>query len=60
MKFIESKNGPNATLNTNQKAAFAEMQDSGAMPVGDNARKAGLPVGEWMSPDQFEIQVDNW
>jgi len=42
LKFIESKCGPGACLNSNQTARFPELQQSGGTPRGANAAAAGL------------------
>ncbi len=58
LKFIESKNGPSAGLNSNQAARIPELQQSGGIPRGGNAAAAGLPPGTPVGPTP--VQVDNW
>jgi RHS repeat-associated protein len=58
LKFIESKCGPGACLNTNQKYRFPELQQSGGIPRGKNAAAAGLTPGQPMGPTP--VQVDYW
>ena len=58
LKFIESKCGSGACLNTNQAARFPELQQSGGIPRGGNASGAGLTPGNSIGPTP--VQVDYW
>jgi hypothetical protein len=58
LKFIESKCGPGACLNANQRAAFPQIEAGGAVPRGANAERAGLEPGKPLGP--VEVQVDYW
>ena len=56
LKIIESKNGPHAELNPNQRAALEEIERYGARAVGKNAANAGL--SNEIGPTS--VQVDRW
>lgn len=58
LKFIESKCGPGACLSPNQSVRFPELQQSGGIPRGGNAGKAGLSPGQPIGPTP--VQVDWW
>jgi RHS repeat-associated protein len=58
LKFIESKCGPGACLNSNQAARFPELQQSGGIPRGGNAAGAGLTPGRPIEPTP--VRVDYW
>ncbi|WP_148095089.1 RHS repeat-associated core domain-containing protein, partial [Burkholderia stagnalis] len=58
LKFIESKCGPSACVNSNQAGRFQELQESGGVPRGRNAAAAGLTPGKPIGPTP--VQVDYW
>jgi len=54
-EFIEVKNGASAALNPNQARLFPIVQQSGAVPVGANAARAGLPPGVPILPTHVRV-----
>jgi len=54
-EFIEVKNGTSAALNPNQARLFPIVQQSGAVPVGANAARAGLPPGVPIPPTHVRV-----
>jgi len=54
-EFIEVKNGASAALNPNQARLFPIVQQSGAVPVGANAARAGLPPGVPIPPTHVRV-----
>ena len=54
-EFIEVKNGASAALNPNQARLFPIVQQSGAVPVGANAARAGLPPGVPILPKHVRV-----
>jgi RHS repeat-associated protein len=56
LKFIECKNGPCAGLTPNQKAALPEIRNTGGVPRGKNAAKAGLKPGEAIGPTEVVVE----
>jgi hypothetical protein len=58
LKFIESKNGPFASLTPNQEAAFPLLVSEGGVPRGMNAARAGLEPGVPIGP--IPVQIDWW
>jgi RHS repeat-associated protein len=54
-EFIEVKNGAGAALNPNQDRLFPIVQQSGAVPVGANAARAGLTPGVPIPPTPVRV-----
>lgn len=52
----EAKNGPSASLNTNQRAAHREISDSGFTPYGDNAANAGFNPGQHYPAQAVDVR----
>lgn len=55
--FFEAKNGPTATVNSRQAAAFPHIENQGGIPAGENARRAGLTPGEQTAPIPIIIRT---
>lgn len=58
LKFIESKNGPSASLTPNQSVGYPALRSEGGIPMGGNASRAGLTPGEPIGP--IQVQEDWW
>ncbi|WP_186812730.1 hypothetical protein, partial [Cellulomonas composti] len=58
LKFIESKNGPSASLTPNQTVGYPILRSEGGIPRGGNASRAGLTPGEPIGP--IPVQEDWW
>jgi RHS repeat-associated protein len=58
LKFIESKNGPFASLTPNQEVGYPLLESEGGIPEGLNALNVGLTPGEPIGA--VPIQVDWW
>ena len=58
LKFIESKNGPSARFQPNQRTGFPQIRTSGGIPKGARANEAGLTAGQPIGPTP--VQVDWW
>jgi len=54
-EFTEVKNGASAALNPNQARLFPIVQQSGAVPIGANAARAGLPPGVPILPTHVRV-----
>jgi hypothetical protein len=52
--FIETKSGA-AGLSRNQQAVKGALESGRAVPVGKNAKRAGLEVGEPLPPQPYTI-----
>lgn len=58
LKFIESKNGPFASLTPNQQVGYPLLESEGGTPAGMNALNAGLAPGVSIGP--IPVQIDWW
>jgi RHS repeat-associated protein len=58
LKFIESKNGPNAKFTANQKKYYPDFEQNGGTIVGNNGASAGLNEGNNVTNVIF--QIDTW
>jgi hypothetical protein len=59
LKLIESKFGPTAKLNNNQKTGYAEVRDFGGTIRGNNGSGSGLTAGTKLGPTDFQLDVWN-
>ena len=54
-EFVEVKNGPGSLINRNQATLFPIIEQSGGVPVGSNAARAGLTPGVPLQPTPVRV-----
>lgn len=54
--FLESKNGPRASLTENQGPGYPVLEGSGGVPYGPRAAQAGLEPGRPIGPTPVQVE----